>query len=103
MGRSLDSPLCITAISAIQSVLMYSGPAIRGQSSGRTSKVKLASWFPADRVEAIDNPLAKCTVTLLSTAAHVSFQIRKTGRERKKGGDLENHTGNCSAVHSSLY
>jgi hypothetical protein len=52
VGRSLDSPLCLTAIAAIQSVLMYCGPAIRGQSSGRTSKVKLASWFPAARVEA---------------------------------------------------
>jgi hypothetical protein len=35
--KSLDSSLCSTASRPIQSVLMYSSPAIRGHSSGRTN------------------------------------------------------------------
>jgi hypothetical protein len=75
---SLHSPLCITAGRPIQSVLMYSGPSVRGQRSGRTTNVELAAPCCS---------AARCTVMLLLTAAsRISFQIRRTG---KSYGDLQ--------------
>jgi hypothetical protein len=73
---SLRSPLYVTVGRPIQSVLMYSGPSIRGQRSGRTTTAKLAApCLSAAR----HNPFAKCPVKL-PAAPRISFQIRMTGK-----------------------